>query len=188
MLKLGDKSLMGIVIPSILVAVLVGVPYIDRNPYRSLYKRPLAVGIGLLAVAVLIMLSYMGLPQYGIRTPAATRIIQDLAPEEGMGPLREVPFDQLKAGAYQVGVNSPERMCPEMDFGCPKLEEVFGQFTERVNAAAERGDLPEFEAVLVIEDWQKDLKKITPRIVWSDQGQRKTYERHIFLHRNRGGE
>ena len=68
MLKLGDKILMGIIIPTILVALLVALPYIDRNPYRSLYKRPMAVAIGILAVLVLVVLSYMGTPVYGIAT------------------------------------------------------------------------------------------------------------------------
>jgi hypothetical protein len=188
MLKLGDKSLMGIILPTIMVGLLLAVPYIDRNPHRSLYKRPLAVAVGLLAVLVLVVLSYMGTPQYRIQTPAATRIIQDLAPEEGVGPIREIPFDQLQPGAYQVNVTPAETMCPNLDFGCPVLEEVFAEFSARVNEAAEQGALPEVEAVMTVEDWQKDLKKITPRIVWTDEGQRKAYERHIFVHRDHLGE
>jgi quinol-cytochrome oxidoreductase complex cytochrome b subunit len=94
MLKLGDKTLMGIILPTLLVVLLFAVPYIDRNPYRSFVKRPFAVAIGVLFLLILIALSYMGLPLYGIETPAATRIIQDIAPEEGPGPLFEVPFDQ----------------------------------------------------------------------------------------------
>ena len=54
MLKLGDKSLMGIVLPTILVLLLIGLPYIDRNPYRSMYKRPIAVALGLLGVAAIL--------------------------------------------------------------------------------------------------------------------------------------
>jgi hypothetical protein len=40
---------------------------------------------------------------------------------------------------------------------------------------------------MVIEDWQQDLKKITMRMVYTDpeDGERKTYERHIFRHRER---
>ena len=83
MLKLGDKSLMGIVIPTILVLLLIGLPYIDRNPYRSMYKRPIAVAIGLLGVAAILTLSYMGTPDYGIEKPPAQAIIQKLAPQEG---------------------------------------------------------------------------------------------------------
>jgi quinol-cytochrome oxidoreductase complex cytochrome b subunit len=188
MLKLGDKTLMGIIIPTILVGLLFAVPYIDRNPHRSLYKRPYAIGIGLLGVIVLVVLSYMGTPVYKIQTPLATRIIQDLAPEEGVGVLRAIPYDQLRPGVYEVNVTPTERMCTDLDFGCPALESVFAEYTERVNVAIEEGDLPEGQAVLVIEDWQMDLKKVTPRIVWQEGGTTKTYERQIFLHRNRGNE
>jgi quinol-cytochrome oxidoreductase complex cytochrome b subunit len=190
MLKLGDKILMGLIIPTILVIVLVALPYIDRNPHRSLWKRPYAVGIGILSLIVLVVLSYMGLPEYGIETDPATRIVQDLAPEEGVGPLRAVPFDQLQAGVYEVNITPAERMCPNLDFGCPQLEAVFAEFTEKINESVHLGKMLDVQAVLVIESWQLDLVKVTPRIVYTDpkDGVRKTYERKIFLHRQRGGE
>ena len=185
MLKLGDKTLMGVIIPTLIVGLLIGVPYIDRNPHRSLYKRPLAVGIGLLATITILVLSYMGTPLYGIESDPATRIVQDMAPEEGLGPLRAVPYDQLQAGVYEVNVTDPDRLCPGLDFGCPALEALFADYTQRINLAAEEGRLPDVQAVMIIEDWQKDLKKVTPRIVWTQEGQRRTYERHIYIHRER---
>ncbi len=190
MLKLGDKTLMGIIIPTIAAVLLIAVPYIDRNPHRSMYKRPFAVAIGLFAVLVLIVLSYMGLPQYGIETDPATRIVQDLAPEEGEGPLRLVPFDQLLPGVYEVNLTDTKRMCAELDYGCPALVEVFEIFSQRINQAVAEGKMMDVQAVLLIEAWQKDLVKITPRIVYTDpkDGMRKTYERHIYLHRERGRE
>jgi hypothetical protein len=190
LLKLGDKSLMGIIIPTLLVILLFAVPYIDRNPYRSFVKRPVAVSIGVFAVLVLILLSYMGLPQYGIETPAATRIIQDLSPEEGAGPLQAVPYDQLQQGFYIVNETPTENMCPELDFGCPELEEFFTEFTVRVNEAIDSGALLNGDAVIVIENWQEDLKKLTMRITWDkpDSGEKRTYERHVYIHRNHRGE
>jgi ubiquinol-cytochrome c reductase cytochrome b subunit len=190
MLKLGDKTIMGIILPTIIILLLLAIPYIDRNPHRLLFKRPLAVSLGIVAALTLIVLSYMGTPLWGINTPAATRIIQDLAPEEGTGPLREIPFEQLQPGIYEVNGTDATNMCPHLDFGCPQLEAVFSEYSQRVNEAADAGALPDVQAVLLIEDWQKDLRKVTPRIVWADpdSGETKTYERHIFLHRNRGGE
>jgi hypothetical protein len=188
MLKLGDKTLMGIIIPTIIVILLVGVPYIDRNPHRSLYRRPLAVAVGLLAVMAIIVLSYMGLPEYGIETDAATRIVQDLAPEEGVGPLRAVPFEELQPGVYVINETSDKNMCPDLDYGCPELEEVFTLYSEMVNEAIEDGRLANGEAVLVIDEWQLDLVKVTPRIIWEEDGQRKSYEKQIYIHRERGSE
>ena len=189
MLKLGDKTLMGIIIPTILAALVVGLPYIDRNPNRSLSRRPYAVAVGMLAITVLVALSYIGLPIYGIASDASTRIVQDLAPEEGVGPLREVPFNQLQAGSYIVNETSSDNMCPQIDYGCPEFEELFETYSEWVNTAIEQGRLSEdAQAILVIEDWQQDLKKVTPRIVYTEEGKQKTYERHIYLHRERGSE
>jgi len=187
---LNSKQIMGIIMPTLIFGLLFAIPYIDRNKFRSLYKRPWAVAAGLFAVLLLLTLSYMGMPGYGIETPAATRILQDLAPEEGVGSLRLVPFDQLQPGVYEVNITPPENMCPELDYGCPALEAVFGEYTDRVNLAVDEGKLQNVQAVLVIEDWQENLRKVTPRIVWTDPAtdSKKTYDRHIYLHRNRGGE
>jgi ubiquinol-cytochrome c reductase cytochrome b subunit len=185
MLKLGDPALMGIVLPTLIFLLLFAVPYIDRNPYRMMNKRPIAVTLGLLFVVGVLVLSYMGTPFWGIETPPAVRIVQDLAPEEGVGPLRAVPYEELEPGVYEVGVTDATEL--PRDLGL-----VFLEFEERVLEAEEAGGLPNAEALMVIEDWQSDLKKVTPRIIWTDpeSGEQKTYEKHIFLHldRERSGE
>jgi len=202
MLKLGDKTLMGVILPGVMVAILVGIPYIDRNPHRSMFKRPWAVGAGLLATLVIVVLSYMGLPEFGIPHAAASRIIQDIIPEEGLGPLRAVPFDQLQPGVYEVGGTAPKNLCPDLILGpdqprgCPELTEVFKEFNDRIIRATTVANLPKHErlpnveAVMLIEDWQRDLRKVTMRILWDDVDTeaRKTYERHVYLHRFHGGE
>jgi hypothetical protein len=193
---LNSKQIMGIVLPTILGILLLGVPYIDRNPHRSLFKRPVAVGFGLLFTLAIVALSYMGTPAYAIQTPAATRILQDLAPEEGIGPMREVPFDQLRVGTYEVSSTIPRNLCTDAPTGCPALTRVFVEYSQQVNKAATDVNLqpyqrlPNAQAIMLIEDWQQDLRKVTLRIVWDDvaTGQSKTYERHIFLHRDHGAE
>jgi ubiquinol-cytochrome c reductase cytochrome b subunit len=189
MLKLGDKTLMGIIIPTLIVGLLVAIPYIDRNPHRSMYKRPWAVGIGLLSVLVLVVLSYMGLPEYGIETPPATRIVQDLAPEEGVGPLRAIPFEQYQPGVYEVNITPTSNLCPDIDFGCPDLERVFAEFTKRVNDATQAGAFENTRALLVIEEWQANLVKVTPVINWDDPetGDPRSYQHDYFIHRDRLG-
>lgn len=180
MLKLGDKTLMGIILPTIIGLLLVGLPYIDFNPHRRFHKRPIAVGIGLLSIVTLFVLSYMGLPEYGIETPAANRIMQDLAPEEGIGPLREIPFEELAPGNYEVGVTAPGTLPGELGV-------VFGEYTERVHIAEEGGRLVEPQAFMIVEDWQTDLKKVTLRILWIDaeSEEKKSLEHFYYLHRNR---
>ena len=50
--------------------------------------------------------------------------------------------------------------------------------------------LPNPEAVMVIEDWQQDLRKVTMRIAWQDPdtGEAKSYEKPVFIHRAHLGE
>jgi hypothetical protein len=197
LLKLGNKTLMGIIIPGIIVLLLLAVPYIDRNPYRSMYKRPFAVAAGLLFTLALLVLTYMGTPHWGIHTDAATRILQDMAPMEGVGPLRATPFEQLQTGTYIVNQVDLFNMCPSLDFGCPDFEEAFTQYTNDFNASVElrrESGNPEeglgepAEAVMLVEDWQQDLKKVTMRINSTEGGKINTTEKIVYIHRERGSE
>jgi quinol-cytochrome oxidoreductase complex cytochrome b subunit len=176
LLKLGDKTLMGVIIPTLVVVAMFAVPYLDPNPLRSLRKRPLAVLLVLLSVGALAALSYMGTHHYGIDTPATVRIMQILAPEEGNGPLHRVSFEQLVVGIYPINNTDSSAMPPD-------LAQVFAQFEQEVN----RANLPDAQAVMIVEAWQIDLQRVALRITWTDpeDEQPRTEERFVYLHRNR---
>jgi hypothetical protein len=113
-----------------------------------------------------------------------------------VGPLREVPFDQLVPGVYTVSATPPDNLCPSLDFGCPALTSVFQEYNNRIMEAATNEQLPSElrlpnpEAVMVIEDWQQNLRKVTMRIAWQDPetGETKSYEKPVFIHRDHVGE
>ncbi len=179
LLKLGDPTLMGVIIPGALVTLMMAIPYIDRNPKRMARSRPIAIAWGLLWAILLGIWSYMGTPEYGIETPSAARTIQDLAPEEGIGPLRAIPFDELVPGIYVVNETNPRDLDGE-------LGEVFAIYTEYINRFNESD--PEFvdpEALMIITDWAADLKKVTLRILWTEEGERKNLEHEYYLHQDR---
>ncbi len=195
-----SKVIMGLILPPLFVLILMAIPYIDRNPYRLAKKRPFAIGWGILWIVVLVILSYMGTPLYGIETPPATRIVQDLAPEEGEGSLYLIPYEELQQGIYYVGEDYGSDLCPDLVYqpepdldpntiinGCPSLTAVFMEFSERLKDAESNGELPNLEGALVIEDWQNDLKKITPHIEWTspESNEWQVYEMHYYLHKNR---
>ena len=73
------------------------------------------------------------------------------------------------------------------DANKPHQREAEGAALVQVTKAEEAGGLPDAQAVLIIEDWQEDLRKVTPRIIWTDQdsGKTQTQEKNVFLHRNR---
>jgi ubiquinol-cytochrome c reductase cytochrome b subunit len=183
LLKLGDVTLMGVAVPLALIALLLAAPYLDRSPHRRLRKRPLALVVTVVGVAALLILSYMGTSDFGITLPPATAIVQALAPEEGSGPLRSVPFDALPVGVYVVGKTDPGSLPPA-------FRDVFAAYARRVESARKSGHLPDAQAFLIVQEWQRDLKRITLRIVWADQlrGGRQAYERDVYLHRQRAGE
>ena len=193
LLKLGDKTIMGVAVPAAIAVLLLAVPTIDRNPHRRLRRRPVAVAIAAIGVAALGVLTFMGTARYGISLPPAVAILQEVAPDEGAGQLHRVPFDDLAVGVYPVGAVAPDTLPPS-------LAHVFGHLQEQVLAAANAGDLPEAQAYLIVEDWQQDLKRVTLRIMWtpaatasgdgpssdeSPTAQPQTLERVVYLHRNR---
>lgn len=180
LLKLGDKMLMGVLVPTFILSILFVLPFLDRNPSRLLKKRPLAVALLAVAVAIFIGLSFMGTPAYGIHTPPAARIIQNLAPEATDGPLQSVPFDDLTLGIYSETQTGPVALPPT-------LAAVLADFRQQVSQARQSHSLPQAEGTLIIEAWQPNLKRITIRIIWLDEetDAPKNYEKVIYLHRNR---
>ena len=200
---LDSKFIMGLVLPPGLVLILMAIPYIDRNPSRLAKNRPFAIAWGVAWIFIVIALSFMGTPQYGIETPAATRIIQDLAPEEGEGALRSIPYPELQQDVYVVGEDYGSDLCPGLAYqpdpendvnnvvvGCPHLTAVFREFSTKLLAAEEDGRLPDLQASIAIEHVQHNLVSVTPSVAWTDPetGLAKTYFHTYFLHQERATE
>jgi ubiquinol-cytochrome c reductase cytochrome b subunit len=183
--------------------LLMAIPYIDRNPSRLAKNRPFAIAWGIAWIFIVVALSFMGTPLYGIETPAATRIIQDLAPEEGEGPLRSIPYEELQQGVYVVGEDFGSDLCPGLAYqpepdrdvnnvvvGCPHLTAVFKEFSDKLLAAEADGRLHEMSASLTVEQMQHNLVSVTPRVQWTDPetGSQKTFFHTYFLHQDRARE
>ena len=100
LLKLGDKTLMGVILPGILLSLFFVFPYLDTTPSRRYAHRKLALSLSLGFITVMLVLTYMGTPKYGVASSGDVEVAQELAPVEGVGPLRAVPFEELKAGTY----------------------------------------------------------------------------------------
>lgn len=181
LLKLGDKTLMGVIIPALVVVLLLALPYLDRNPSRRARRRPIALALAGIGLVALVVLSYMGTPDYGIHQAPAVEIVQNLAPEEGDGPLHLVPYDDLPPGIYEVNQTEAGTF-PQ------SLAEVYSQFEAAVLEASEAA-MPDANAFMVIEERQPNLKAVTLRISWQepDRDARSSYEEVVYLHRNRFG-
>ena len=102
-LKLGDKTFWGVIFPTLLLGFLMVVPYIDLGPSRRFADRRLALSVSFVMLALTVVTSYMGLPEFGVATAPDQEILNELTFEPAhnhMGLLRPVPYDQLVVGAY----------------------------------------------------------------------------------------
>jgi ubiquinol-cytochrome c reductase cytochrome b subunit len=166
LLKLGDKTLMGVVIPGVMVALFFAVPYLDRNPSRLARRRPVALFLGMAFVVAMGMLTYMGTPTWGIAAPRQAEIFQAFLPEEGEGilqttpgPIRELGYDHLPIGFYDVD-----------EFELSENPTEFERILAAYQAQAVEAFGPDVQAELAIEQWQHDLKRVTMRLDWDEPG------------------
>lgn len=95
MLKLGDKIFWGLVMPGVILGGITVIPYLDVTKSRRYAHRRVAITAGLIATALTIVLTFMGTPHYGVETAGSQETLQDLIPDEGVGPVRAIPYDEL---------------------------------------------------------------------------------------------
>ncbi|MBW7885061.1 MAG: cytochrome bc complex cytochrome b subunit [Caldilineaceae bacterium] len=178
LLKIADKTIAGVIVPGVLLVLLMAIPYLDFNPSRRGRDRRVAIISGVVAGIVMIILSWMGTPQYAVRGAPAVEIVQELMPEEGMGPVREIGYKHLPLGTFDT------REHPQSDEA--EFNEVLHEFEAAV-AAFEEED-PSFRnayGLLKITQEQPALKRITWEIYWlSPEGKEDKYVRTFFLHRD----
>lgn len=102
-LKLGDKILWGIIFPTIVVVFLLVMPYLDVTKSRRFADRRFAFTVSFLLLSGLVVFSYMGLSEFGVKTSADSEVLHDMVMEPAhnhMGHLRPVPFGELVPGQY----------------------------------------------------------------------------------------
>ena len=177
LLKLGDKTLMGVVLPGVVFGGLAILPYVDFNPSRRASDRKLILSAGVVFALVMIILSYMGTPKYGVAGVPAQEVIQEFIPVEGVGPVRVLMYEGLPVGQYDT--EDPASYPKEGEFAT-----VFEEIHSEIGKLPE--ELPNGHGVIVIEDWQEGLKKLTMRILWDNvtSGQTDTFEKIIYVHRD----
>jgi quinol-cytochrome oxidoreductase complex cytochrome b subunit len=102
-LKLGDKVFWGIIFPSIVLGALAVYPYLDVTPSRRFAHRRFAITLFLAFISFITVLSYMGLPEFGVATSPDSEIFHELVfppAHSRVGRLLPVPYDQLVPGMY----------------------------------------------------------------------------------------
>ena len=176
MLKLGDKVFWGVVAPGILVNLVFVMPYLEVGPSRRYIHRRVGLTIAAVSIVAFSALTYMGTPYYAVSSSADQEVVAALVPQTHPGPLRGTPFEQLPPGEYKAKQweNAPSE-------GLGELLELFQHELHKYS-----DELPESEGVMVIEDWQVGLKKVTLRVLWNDGDN--SFSQNVFLHQNSGYE
>jgi len=167
MLKIGDKFIMGIVAPGILTGVFVALPYFEVGPSRRYGDRRVGLTVGLIGVAAVAILSFMGTPFYAVTTSPDQEVVNTLVPQTSPGPLREADWTQLTAGTYE---SSSWQQAPNATLqSLLKLyndgmgEAADGALCRRFNNCLKNG-----HGYMIIQDWQVGLKRVTLRVTWND--------------------
>ncbi len=210
LLKLGDPTIMGVVVPTIVFGLLAVIPYIDFNPSRKAKDRPVAIALWMFSMAVLVVLTWMGTPYFMVESPPAEEVVQIMMPEEKDGPVRQTDWDLLTVGEWDTTADNSAA-----SFGVQQLmvlmndliHEEHVKVVERHEAKvkdlrsirnptpAEQEELAKLQATdpglpngsgkMIIENWQEGLKKVTMRVFWTPEGDsEQTFEKTFYIHDN----
>jgi quinol-cytochrome oxidoreductase complex cytochrome b subunit len=176
LLKLGDKVIWGLIIPGAATTVLAIFPYLEVGPSRRYGHRRIGLSIAALSVGVIAVLSYMGTPWYGVDTSPEQEAVATLLPQTKPGPIRLADWAELEVGTYEA-VNweqAPTRT----------LQKILHTLDEELGRAAD-ADRSGWEGIMIIENWQPRLKKITLRVLWFDKetGEPGEFSQTAYIHR-----
>jgi ubiquinol-cytochrome c reductase cytochrome b subunit len=178
-LKLGDKVFWGIIFPTLVIVLLMVYPYVDTQLSRRYAHRRFALSLAMVFISVMTVLSYMGLPEYGVNTSADTEVMHELTMEPAhnhMGRLRPVPFEQLAVGMYttqQIPVNPADYEARVAEINAILAEQAAeGEIAVEGEAAGgpivgEEAELPVFlgDGDLLLQHFASDVVKLPVNII-----------------------
>jgi len=194
MLKLGDKVLWGVIVPTnIIPGILFVLPYFEVGPSRRYGDRRVGLTIIMLSVAAMAVLSYMGTPHYAVSSSPDQEVVAALVPQTHPGPLRDANWDELNhPGAYEAALwnTAPS----------PTLKELLKIYNEEMIRAADNAKcraakncLVDGRGYFIVEKWQADLLRITFRVIWAggpqggaicQLGAKNEFCQNVYLHRH----
>ena len=181
LLKLGDATLMGVLVPSALFLLLFLLPYIDLNPSRRAADRRIAIYLAMLLSAALVVLTWMGTAQYGVQLAPSEEVAQRVLPEEGAGLVSELSWETLQPGDWDTRSFALSTAGPELRQALGRIDQMIKQEHDQDRAAGGQG-LPAGYAKLAIEQWQPAVRKVTLRVFWQgENGAWQVLERPGFV-------
>ncbi|HVO42425.1 MAG TPA: hypothetical protein VMT34_07370, partial [Aggregatilineales bacterium] len=186
LLKLGDKIFFGLVIPSVLLGLFFIWPYLDVGTSRRYTHRRFALSMMLLFITGMLFLTYMGTPKYGVETTGDQEVGQNLAPVEGVGPVRALAFEDYRNGTYCTDDLDEPHALKLVEWGAAPLpvplypdtsvpvmcqpvpDSMRGLMEEYQSQISSYDDkLPNMVGILNVMDWQTGLKRVDIKMIWN---------------------
>ena len=187
LLKLGDKILYGLVVPTVLLILFFIYPYLDVAKSRRYAHRRFQLSLMLVFITFMLLLSYMGTAKWGVQTAGDQEIVQAIAPMEGVGMVRGMVWDEWVNGTYCTSNLEEDHELPLVQWGatlpnpillpdttqkviCQKVPEgKMMELMEEYKHLKEKWgkDLPNVVAILTVTDAQTDLKRIDLKVMWN---------------------
>lgn len=177
-LKLADKTLVVGIIP-ILMAAFIFMPYFEVGESRRYADRRVGLSVAFVFMAFMLVSNWMGSPKYRVESSAELEVGSEIMPQEGPSIMKGVPYDSMPIGEYEPG---------EVVAGNPYLTNALAEFehamhkhscsinttewepceevqlddgTYRYGNYFKDSVMPDPEAVLIVEQLQPDLHKMT---------------------------
>jgi quinol-cytochrome oxidoreductase complex cytochrome b subunit len=177
LLKLGDKVIWGLIVPGVFTGLLLVLPYFEVGPSRRYGDRRLGLSGAAITVLLFAVLSFMGSPWYAVQTSEEQEAVATMLPQTHPGPIRLADWEEIDYGTYRASdfTNAPNET----------LHELLREFHEEIELI-ESGERLDHDGVMVVDDWQTDLKKITLRVLWTEAetGEPGEFSQVVYLHRN----
>ncbi len=177
-LKLGDSFLIGICLPTGLIILLFALPYIPAIARLASHHMLSGIIVAIGAV-LLVYLSFFGQHSTVIEDNKVNALLEQIAPEESRSLFHNIAFDHLPQGVYEMNQN----MVTEGALG-----KVLFDIEKDISKIKKLNHFSKLEHVVIIEDWQSDLKRITLRFHWfnTESNEPVSSEKIIFRHNDNG--
>jgi len=176
-LKLGDSFIMGICLPLLLLLFLTMLPYIDISENRKFNKYPVIMAGTALFITGLTVLTFIGLPNYANSNGPIAEIIEQMVPEEAPSVFHSLEFNELSQGVFESNMTYEDI---SDDF-----KELLFNFNQKLHKLSSKERIEHIKGIIIVQDWQANLKRITLRVSWQNQenDKRNSLERIIYIHR-----
>jgi Cytochrome b(N-terminal)/b6/petB len=194
-----SPAFMGIIIPTIIFAIIFGIPYINEFwekfwgsvPSRQLIKnRKGALAFAVFGSALLVVLWYQGTPFFGVVAPPEVEIGQKYMPEEGVlppiplipedyGAVRKLGYSNIPPGSYELSApdyqSVPDNATPFQRV----LISIQSDIKEQADTAKRVGNTtgdpkllgrPDIKGTFLVEQWGPDLLRIDLELRWVSKG------------------